>query len=365
MTWAAAFVAGFLIIRLMVSLINFFSSPLLIQRHYSDRGLVSVLIPARNEEKNLPVLLETLRQQDYKNMEILVYDDQSTDLTADIVREFMSIDPRIHLIPGGNPKQTWIGKNFACHNLARKAKGDFYLFLDADVVTASSLISSSIEYLIRNKLALLSIFPDQIMKSPGEKASVPVMHWILLTLLPLVLVKNTRNKDLSAANGQFMLFNAGIYKQFQFHEMAKQNPVEDIQIMKIIKSMELKAATLLGNRKISCRMYRSWRDALEGFSKNVADFFGSRYFWMILYLLITTLGIPLLAYVWNVWMGILYVLIILLMRILVSLLAHQNIIMNIIYAIPQHISFITIIILSVRNRIRGSIIWKDRKIILP
>ncbi|MBU2649488.1 MAG: glycosyltransferase family 2 protein [Bacteroidetes bacterium] len=365
MTWVAAFVTGFLILRLIVSLINFFSRPLLIQRNYSDRGLISVLIPARNEEKNLPVLLETLKQQNYKNLEILVYDDQSTDSTPEIVKKFLLNDPRIRLISGANPSHGWIGKNFACHNLAKEANGVCFLFLDADVVTAPSLISSSIEYLCRNKLALLSIFPDQIMKSPGEKATVPYMHWILLTLLPLISVRKTKNKNLSAANGQFMMFEAATYRQFQFHEMVKRNPVEDIQIMKIMKSMKLKVATLLGNRLISCRMYGGWHDALEGFSKNVADFFGSQYFWMVLYMLITTLGIPLVAFAWNMWLGLLYLLTILLMRIAVSLSAHQSIAVNLIYAIPQHISFIAMCILSVRNRIRGSIIWKDRKIILP
>ncbi len=365
MTWIASFVVGFLIVRAVVVAINFFSRPWLKEMPGPPGPEVSVLIPARNEEKNLPGLLADLLRQDLPDggiREILVYDDQSTDQTGRVVRDFARQDPRISLINGNGVKDGWLGKNHACHALAMQAGGDFLLFLDADVSLSPGLIRNATGYADRHSLDLLSIFPDQIMDSAGEKATVPIMNWILLTLLPLPLIKKSRMPAFAAANGQFMLFKTTVYHQHRFHSLVRNNPVEDIHIMKKMKKLRCRTATLLGGGMIRCRMYQGFQEAVHGFSKNVLDFFGRNYAALTLYTLTTTFGIFIVGLQWNWHFAGAYLLLIMLMKILVSLASRQSIRMNLLYALPQHLSFLAILCRAFYNRLMNSYEWKGRKI---
>lgn len=114
-----------------------------------DRKLVSVLIPARNEADRMGPLLDDLMAQDCGILEILVYDDGSTDGTDRLVRAKMSKDPRIRLMSGSTLPEGWSGKNYACHRLAQEARGRYFLFLDADVRLGPRLIPFAVDYLRR------------------------------------------------------------------------------------------------------------------------------------------------------------------------------------------------------------------------
>src|SRR5690606_28081384 len=129
----------------------------------------------------------------------------------------------------------WLGKNNACHNLAQHAKGKYLLFLDADVRVGDSIIKNTVSFTKKHKLGLLSIFPMQIMETLGEQSTVPNMNYILLSLLPLLLVRNTNFSSLAAANGQFMHFHAEIYPQTLPHQRMKNSKVEDIKIARFYK----------------------------------------------------------------------------------------------------------------------------------
>src|SRR5512140_362775 len=124
MIYLAYFVLGFTALQLLTSLVNLLFLEKPAKRFLQNYSLVSVLIPARNEEENIRNILQDLLLQDYKNIEIIVFDDQSEDTTADIVKEFERKDPRITLISSHALPEGWLGKNFACHNLSQAAKGD-------------------------------------------------------------------------------------------------------------------------------------------------------------------------------------------------------------------------------------------------
>ena len=98
--------------------------------------LISVLIPARDEEANIGNCLECLKKQDYPNFEILVLDDDSSDNTAHIVQQMAAADSRIRLLRGEPRDEGWAGKPFACHQLAKVAGGSWLLFIDADTTHA-------------------------------------------------------------------------------------------------------------------------------------------------------------------------------------------------------------------------------------
>ena len=362
MVIAAYIVLTFTAIQLLVSLANLIAETSLPDTRKTHSSLVSVLIPARNEAHNIGNLLDDLIHQDYKDIEIVVYNDQSEDETANIVDEYARRDSRIRLIGSGILPDGWLGKNFACHSLAAEAKGSYMLFLDADVRVGGNLIGRSISFSENYDLGLISIFPKQIIKSIGEWITVPNMNYILLSLLPLVLVRKSGYPSLSAANGQFMFFRKQEYLALRPHEAVKADKVEDISIARLFKKRGIKIACLAGDDTITCRMYKGFREAVNGFSKNVIAFFGNSFFLGILFWLITTFGfIPVIVSLTTPMM-ITYLAGYMATRILISAASKQKIIYSLVLVIPLQISLALFIYRAFINRISGKYQWKGRNI---
>lgn len=237
------------------------------------------------------------------------------------------------------------------------------VFLDADVSVYNGLIERSLNHLQKHDLHLLSIFPKQIFKSPGEKISVPLMNWILLSFLPLILVRISRNPAFSAANGQFIMFRSDTYKRLLPHKLYRAHKVEDIAIIRHFKKQGLKSDTLLGNKYIECRMYTGAIEAIEGFTKNIFQFFGNSIFLTILVGIITTIA-PFVVFLnFGVLAACLYVFGAVLIRIFVSLASKQSVFENLIFMIAQHLVFLLIISKGIINYKKKKLIWKGRNIL--
>ena len=354
------FLLAFLLIRFAVVLLNVFSRHQLpaVQEHGND--LVSVLIPARNEASTIANLLSDLCTQSYGALEILVYDDDSTDPTAAIVQSYMAANDNVKLLKGKGLPTSWLGKNHACHHLAKQARGQYLLFIDADVRLSPGAIENAVAFLKTNNLDLLSLFPVQSLPTTGERLVVPLMNWILLMFLPLVLIRKSKRPSLSAANGQFMFFQATAYHRHQFHERLKASPVEDIHIIRMMKSLGLAVDTRLSGGQVHCRMYTGYREALNGFVKNVAAFFGGNKLLMIVFALLSTFGfLPfVLARSW--FLLLVYLFLALVIRVLVAVQSRQSVLFNIILCIPQQISFFIVCILALTSGFRRNYKWKGR-----
>lgn len=328
----------------------------------SEEKCVSVLIPARNEEFNIANILDDLMDQTYTNIEIIICNDHSEDNTKAVLEQYSKKDPRIKFIDSEPLPENWFGKNWACHQLSKIARGNYFLFLDADVRVHKTLISKSIYYLNKKNLSLMSIFPIQIMKTQGEYFTVPLMHYILVTLLPLPLVERTSFASLSAANGQCMLYRAVDYKNQQPHEKMKRSKVEDIQIARNFKKQGIKIACLTGIEEISCRMYSGYRDGITGFSKNMAAFFGNSYLVAFIFWGVTTIPLMWIPLYGNFMSITLFFLLYMGTKILFSLISKQNIIKNILFTIPQHLTMLIILIHSIYTQLTRKQQWKGRSI---
>jgi glycosyltransferase involved in cell wall biosynthesis len=364
MIYLAWFILFFAAIQSLVAITN-----LIIQQNPGKAitgfdELVSVLIPARNEEKNIGNILNDLLLQDYMNIEILVFNDQSTDKTEEIVSAFSEKDNRVKLINSKGLPDGWLGKNYACHSLSKQAHGKYLLFLDADVRIGNQIIAQTISVSEKYKLGLLSIFPKQMMHSIGEWITVPNMNYILLSLLPLILVRKSGFSSFAAANGQFMLFNSAIYLNLFPHQAFRQNKVEDIEIARYYKSLGLKIACLSGNHSISCRMYNGYREAVDGFSKNVINFFGNSYFLAIFFWILTSFGIVPILFFLSSKALIIYILLIISKRIIISSISKQNLFYNLIFVIPQQITMGLFIYKSIIYSTKKQFEWKGRSISL-
>lgn len=352
----------FFALRFLVSLINFLFSPVLKNKIPSARPLVSVLIPARNEEKNIDNILNDLMQQSYTNIEVIVFNDQSCDATRNKVMAFTQRDSRIRLIDSPGLPEGWLGKNYACYRLAQHASGEYLMFLDADVRIGAGLFESAVAQMEQYNLKLLSIFPKQIMITTGEKMTVPLMNIILLSLLPMILTRINPRPSLAAANGQFMLFEKKSYRQIQPHKKEKTNPVEDILISRLYKKRGMKMQCMTGNDNIRCRMYKNIKEATRGFAKNIAQFFGGEHLAVFIFWFLGTLGIfPVIFYLSPAMIIITFALITG-MKIFISRLSFQPVIQNLIFAVPQQTILGWILLLSLKNKITKKGQWKGRNI---
>ncbi len=352
----------FLILRFCVTLFNFISNPKLTKVSHQYHELVSILIPARDEEKNILTLLQSIDKQDYKNIEVVILDDHSTDQTYAVCADFAQKNPAFKIIRGKPLPNKWLGKNFACHQLAQQAKGKYLLFLDADEEIYDGLINSAVYRIKVHRLTLLSLFTNQVMVTFGEKLVVPLMHLMLLNLLPLRLIYLSKNPAFAAASGQFMFFDAEKYRQHQWHEKVKDQVVEDVEIMKLVKQNKLKGEGLLANGMIRCRMYNNYQEAVYGFSKNFLAPFNYSVITFLLYLVVLIGGPVLVALTLNLQLFLMMVSLIVLTRIMISLSSGQNPVYNVLLHPLQMASLVVVAHLSVRKYLTKTTTWKGRQV---
>jgi glycosyltransferase involved in cell wall biosynthesis len=342
---------------------NFFAAPVIKKENYQLRRkpLVSVLIPARNEESNIETCLVHVLNQSYHNTEVLVLDDQSEDRTYAIVAEMQKGHPHLELFRGKDLPGGWNGKNWACHQLSQKARGEIIIFVDADCILAPWTIASALAMMERYGLSLLSSFPTQKLKGVAGLLLVPVMDWLLLSFLPLRMVYLSPHKSFVAANGQFMAFVREQYDAVGGHKAVADQVVEDMELARAIKTHGFRMMTALGGPSISCNMYASFSDAVRGFSKNFFPGFNTtpfRFSCMIALFALFYLAPFFLVFVYSsilVPIGLIW-----LQRLILALTDRQNPIINALLHPLQMVFMIVVGINSMRVAVGKKIVWKGR-----
>lgn len=351
------------LISLCVAVYNLITSPVFKKLTFElqSNPLVSILIPARNEEKNIKQCLQDVLNQTYTNIEILVLDDESTDNTHSIVEGMANQYSTIKLIGGKPLPENVNGKNWACAQLAEIAKGDYLLFIDADVRITPNTVESSLIYFAEWKTDLLSVFPSQIISGFGEWLVVPLMNWLLLSFLPLKKVFDSKNISFLAANGQFFMWKKNAYKKTGGHLAASDYPVEDMYLARAAKKDGSKVLTLLGGDSIHCRMYSNIFEAITGFSKNFYPGFRTSFFSFSL-LIIVLFSVNVLPFLLVPGMVVYFIPIagIIIIRIIVSVLSKQNVLLNIILHPFQMVIMILTGIISMIQFNKKTIRWKGR-----
>jgi chlorobactene glucosyltransferase len=229
--------------------------------------LISVLIPARNEEENIETCLKSLQKQDYPNFEILVLDDNSEDRTAELVERMAAMDDRIRLIKGQPLPEGWAGKPFACYQLAEKAKGSWLLFIDADTTHAPHMLRSTLSLALELKPSMLSGFPRQMAESLPEKVAMPVLYFVIMSWVPLWWLHRFVGSKPSLTIGQFILFPTEAYWRIGGHMAVKDRILEDVWLgVETVRNGGRHIAVDLST-VFYCRMYREVGKMWEGFVK--------------------------------------------------------------------------------------------------
>jgi chlorobactene glucosyltransferase len=243
-----------------------------------DGPLVSVLIPARNEEKNIERCLASLRNQLYKNYEILVINDNSTDNTKLILDRIAAEDNKVKVLNGKPLPDDWYGKPFALHQLSAYANGEIFLFTDADTVHNPSSVSWAVTNLHYLKADMISGYIGQVFDSFGEIITVPLMFFLTGFIIPLFLNRFTGLPWFSAAIGQYIAIKRDVFRQIGGCESFKKKTSEDIYMSRLVKRKGFSTRFLSITEHVSCRMYDGYHSAIEGIGKNIFDFFGKNSF---------------------------------------------------------------------------------------
>jgi chlorobactene glucosyltransferase len=229
--------------------------------------LVSILVPARDEEANIGVCLESLQKQDYPSFEILVLDDNSSDNTASIVNQVVAKDNRVQLIIGEPLPEGWAGKPFACYQLAKKARGSWLLFVDADTMHAPHMIRGVLALALKLGSSLLSGFPRQLANSLPQKVAIPVLYFVILSWVPLWWLHRSKQPKPSVAIGQVLLFSRDEYWRIGGHKAVKSRILEDVWLGIEVNRHGGRHIAVDLSSVVSCNMYRSLGAMWEGFIK--------------------------------------------------------------------------------------------------
>ncbi len=233
---------------------------------------VSVIIPARNEEACLGACLESLVTQAGVAFEIIVVDDHSTDRTHQIASSFC--DRRVRIINPGPLPTGWTGKNNAVIAGSRTAHGDWLLFTDADTIHLPGSLARGLEEAQRHGAAMLSYSPEQIVKSFWEKAVMPVIFAELAATFRPAQV-NDPTSPAAAANGQYILITREAYDAFGGHASIAGDLLEDVALARAVKRSGRKIFFRFGGDAVRTRMYRTFAQLREGWTKNLALLFPS------------------------------------------------------------------------------------------
>jgi cellulose synthase/poly-beta-1,6-N-acetylglucosamine synthase-like glycosyltransferase len=228
---------------------------------------VSVLVPARDEEKTIGGCLRSLLALDYPRLDILVLDDRSTDRTAAIVREWAGQDARVRLLQIQDLPPGWTGKNHALHQGVKHTHGDWLLFVDADTLHDPANLRVLLNYAEQEQADMVTLLPRLGCHTWPEKIIQPLAGIMLLLLFRLSRVNSDRHPSSAFANGQYLLVRRTAYDQVGGHAAVRNQLVEDIQLARRFKQAGLRLRVVLAPELTTTRMYSSLAEILSGWSR--------------------------------------------------------------------------------------------------
>lgn len=235
---------------------------------------VSLLAPMRNEAAHAESCVEALlAQRHLADVEVLVYDDDSNDGTAEIVRDVGR--DRVKVITGPAPATNQLGKPVACARLADTARGNVLVFIDADVVAAPDGVARAVALMRGASLQFVSPYPRQLTGSMLERLVQPLLQWSWLAFLPLRLAERSPRPSLAAANGQFLVVDAAAYHASGGHSRVVGDVLDDLALARELRASGARGGFADGARLATCRMYDGPRALVDGYAKSLWSAFGS------------------------------------------------------------------------------------------
>lgn len=232
---------------------------------------VSILIPARNEASIIAGTVRAALASVGVDLEICVGDDHSTDETAAIVRALAAADARVRLVAIPPLLEGWTGKNHACAHLVEAARGNFLLFVDADVTLAPEAAAALAAHATCAGAALVSGVPCQRIGSLGEALTVPMIGFLLAGYLPVPMMRASLRPSLGAACGQLVLVDRAAYEAVGGHGAIRARIHDGVFLPRLLRAAGYRTDLVAGRDLATCRMYVNFDQAWAGFSKNAHE----------------------------------------------------------------------------------------------
>lgn len=246
------------------------------QEIITDGPMISVLIPARNEETSLPATLEAMIVQNYKNFEVLVCDDNSTDGTWEVISRYAQMDKRIRGIQGRPLVDGWRGKVFAMEQMLHQAKGEIVLITDADIHHAPNSLSYGYSALIKNKADMVSGYARESVRSLWTQVLISASLFITVFYVLLPLQRKFSKPFFAMAIGQYLMVRTSVLRSMGGFSCMKHVVTDDIELAKQVVKHGYKQQFLDLNPILRVTMYEQFSDAFTGISRSVYHLTGQR-----------------------------------------------------------------------------------------
>ena len=236
---------------------------------------VSVLLPARNEEKRiLSDCINSLLDQDYRNLEIIAVNDRSTDGTAEILNDLQSKHRRLQIVRGAELPAGWLGKPFALQQGLSKARGEWVLTTDADIIFDSDTVSTALRFAVENRLDALCLIPFVECETFWERVFIPTFNWFRMLRMPPSQVNN-QQKSNTMGIGNFFLIKKTALDKINAFNIVRGDVAEDLRLAQKLKQSNFRIETHNAPDLLKTRMYAGVQEIWHGFTKNFfagADF---------------------------------------------------------------------------------------------
>ena len=312
---------------------------------------VDVLIPMRNEEGNVEACLKAvLNSELLEASRVYVLDDGSSDETGKLISEF-----KVNKLTGTQLPEGWLGKVWACHNLAQASSGEYLVFIDADVRLHPYAIASAINKMNKFGWDFISPYPKQITGSILEKLIQPLLQWSWLASVPLRIAEKYPNRSMTIANGQFFIVKRSAYEKSGGHAAIPNEVLDDLELARLLVSKGVKGGVADGSSVASCRMYKSNGELVDGYTKSLWKAFGGQLGTIVAILILVMTGItPYLGFGAPV-------LFIFLSRVLAAVKTKSNPAYAFLHPFAILVLIYLIVLSSIRKN-RGTLTWRGRLI---
>ena len=231
--------------------------------------LVSIVVPARDEERGIREAVASFCEQNYPAFEVIVVDDGSTDATPRILAELQAHYPNLRVVQGQEPPDGWLGKPNALEIGRRHARGDWLLFVDADVVYAPELLRRALRYVLSQKAAMLFLHPRLSTGGVFEAVIMSSLYVAPFAAFPMFLVSRTRGGWPAIGGGMFNLVRRDALEACGAFECLRNAVVDDVELGRAVKRAGFRQVVALSGPLIRLRMYDGARASIEGFTKNI------------------------------------------------------------------------------------------------
>jgi glycosyltransferase involved in cell wall biosynthesis len=260
---------------LLISLINFLTirTP---NKSSQIKESISVVVPLRNEAKNVAELVASLHnQKNLTHIEYLLLDDNSDDDTLTLLHQHTLGLTNFHIVSGTTLPPGWIGKTWALQQLFEKSSGEIIISIDADVRLVPDAISKAVTLLKKAQLDFLSPYPKQLAYTWSEKLIQPLLQWSWMSTVIIRIAERSSLSSMVVANGQFFVVRKAALDQVRGYDSVRNKVLDDVELARTLVKNGSHGCVANGAAIATTRMYSSWKEIQSGFGKSLHAAFGS------------------------------------------------------------------------------------------